>query len=179
MASHLSLTTVIFSLLRRYYIRVTEISRSMTSACCCCCDSPRDRSLTIRWNRIERYLFNPFRQRSILLEPRFYVPFRSNDSCIEFHTHLDSRKKKKENRYCTHSRKKSFLHRVQFWKFEVQNRRFRSLEFFFFFFLKMEKQRREYSKIILSNVSKILPNIITLSTKMFQVVFKNRVLFYH
>lgn len=53
MASHLSLTTVIFSLLRRYYIRVTEISRSMTSACCCCCDSPRDRSLTIRWNRIE------------------------------------------------------------------------------------------------------------------------------
>lgn len=37
MASHLSLTTVIFSLLRRYYIRVTEISRSMTSTCCCCC----------------------------------------------------------------------------------------------------------------------------------------------
>lgn len=37
MASHLSLTTVIFSLLRRYYIRVTEIFRSMTSTCCCCC----------------------------------------------------------------------------------------------------------------------------------------------
>lgn len=109
MASHLSLTTVIFSLLRRYYIRVTEISRSMTSACC---DSPRDRSLTIRWNRIERYLFNPFRQRSILLEPRFYVPFRSNDSCIEFHTHLDSRKKKE---------RKSLLHTLEKEKFPTSS----------------------------------------------------------
>lgn len=36
MASHLSLTTVIFTLLRRYYVRMTEISRSMTSTCCCC-----------------------------------------------------------------------------------------------------------------------------------------------
>lgn len=116
MASHLSLTTVIFSLLRRYYIRVTEISRSMTSACCCCCDSPRDRSLTIRWNRIERYLFNPFRQRSILLEPRFYVPFRSNDSCIEFHTHLDSRKKKKKENVS-----ESLLHTLEKEKFPTSS----------------------------------------------------------
>lgn len=178
MASHLSLTTVIFSLLRRYYIRVTEISRSMTSACC---DSPRNRSLTIRWNRIERYLFNPFRQRSILLEPRFYVPFRSNDSCIEFHTHLDSRKKKK--RKCkriviAHARER----KVSYIESNFENLKFKIEDFglwSFFFFLKMEKQRREYSKIILSNVSKILPNIITLSTKTFQVVFKNQVLFYH
>lgn len=138
MASHLSLTTVIFSLLRRYYIRVTEISRSMTSACCCCCDSPRDRSLTIRWNRIERYLFNPFRQRSILLEPRFYVPFRSNDSCIEFHTHLDSRKKKE--RKCkriviahARERKVSYIEsNFENLKFKIED--FGLWSFFFFFF---------------------------------------------
>lgn len=135
MASHLSLTTVIFSLLRRYYIRVTEISRSMTSACC---DSPRDRSLTIRWNRIERYLFNPFRQRSILLEPRFYVPFRSNDSCIEFHTHLDSRKKKE--RKCkriviahARERKVSYIEsNFENLKFKIED--FGLWSFFFFFF---------------------------------------------
>lgn len=91
---------------------------------------------------------------------------------------------KKKERKCkriviAHARER----KVSYIESNFENLKFKIEDFglwiFFFFFLKMEKQRREYSKIILSNVSKILPNIITLSTKMFQVVFKNRVLFYH
>lgn len=130
MASHLSLTTVIFSLLRRYYIRVTEISRSMTSTCCCCCcytfvvaiphAIARSRFVEIESNR---YLFNPFRRvRSSCPESSLDFTFLSDPTIrtIKFHTHLDSRKKKerKFNRRIViahaRERKKSFLHRVQF-----------------------------------------------------------------
>lgn len=123
MASHLSLTTVIFSLLRRYYIRVTEISRSMTSTCCCCCcytfvvaiphAIARSRFVEIESNR---YLFNPFRRvRSSCSESSLDFTFLSDPTirAIEFHTHLDSRKKK-ERKFNKRIVIAHVLHRVQF-----------------------------------------------------------------
>lgn len=141
MASHLSLTTVIFSLLRRYYIRVTEISRSMTSTCCCCCcytfvvaiphAIARSRFVEIESNR---YLFNPFRRvRSSCPESSLDFTFLSDPTirAIEFHTHLNSRKKK-ERKFNKRIVIAHVLHRVQFWKFEIQNQRFLWKWIFFF-----------------------------------------------
>lgn len=100
MASHLSLTTVIFSLLRRYYyIRVTKISRSVTSTCCCYTPSSsrfsiRDRSRS-RFVEIESstsYLFNPPRRLRSILPPsrNSILTFLSDPTiqiCIKFHAH--------------------------------------------------------------------------------------------
>lgn len=123
MASHLSLTTVIFSLLRRYYIRVTEIFRSMTSTCCCCCcytfvvaiphAIARSRFVEIESNR---YSFNPFRRvRSSCPESSLDFTFLSDPTirAIEFHTHLNSRKKK-ERKFNKRIVIAHVLHRVQF-----------------------------------------------------------------
>lgn len=103
MASHLSLTTVIFSLLRRYYyIRVTKISRSVTSTCCCYTPSSsrfsiRDRSRS-RFVEIESstsYLFNPPRRLRSILPPsrNSILTFLSDPTiqiCIKFHAHTHS-----------------------------------------------------------------------------------------
>lgn len=98
---------------------------------------------------------------------------------ISYTPGLSQKKKRKCKRIViAHARER----KVSYIESNFENFKFKIEDFglwSFFFFLKMEKQRREYSKIILSKISKILPNIITLSTKMFQVVFKNRVLFYH